>query len=448
LKRKIAVLAVIFLTAAVLSGCSFAGLNAQTLMHAPRPTGENEADIQSLLEQTGGSGMTLKYPETGGYRSAIITHDLCGDKTQEAMAFYQKGDDSLGISVTFMQKDGEWKNIGTFSNPAAQVDRVCFGDLNGDGKDEVVVGWGSSQNNTASICVYYFQNGRMAELKLDQGYTEMAVADFSGDGQDEIFTASVTVGDQPAAAHLLRLKSGAVEVMGSAPLDTGVTQYASVKTGLVNEKQFGIVLDGVKNANNMVTELLYWDKNKKMLEAPFYDPAAKSAKSTERSTSVVSEDINGDKILEIPLVTLMPGYSGSTAGEADYLTSWHRYDTQTNTFIRVMSMVIDYADGYWFSVPDMWRGKITTKLDPATRTLTFYQWMASAGGGGGVRGPELLKIEIFTTQGWVSGKGTGGFFRLTSKDKLVFAASIPSPRNSLSLTREEIRGAFKLIDQE
>ncbi len=96
----------------------------------------------------------------------------------------------------------------------------------------------------------------------------------------------------------------------------------------------------------------------------------------------------------------------------------------------------------------MWRGKITTKLDPATRTLTFYQWMASAGGEGGVRGPELLKIEIFTTQGWVSGKGTGGFFRLTSKDKLVFAASIPSPRNSLSLTQEEIRGAFKLIDQE
>ncbi len=101
-----------------------------------------------------------------------------------------------------------------------------------------------------------------------------------------------------------------MEVIGTAPLDTGVTKYASVKTGLINEKQKGVVLDGIKASNTMVTEVLYWDKKKKALAAPFYDPATKTAKSTTRSTSVVSKDINGDKIIEIPIVTLMPGYTG------------------------------------------------------------------------------------------------------------------------------------------
>lgn len=448
MKRKAAVLAIILAISAMLSGCSFAGLDAQTLMHAPKPTGENEADIQSLLDQTAGGQMTLKYPSAGEYRSAILKHDICGDKGSEAIAFFQKGDETSVTNITFMQKSGTWKNIGTFSSQTSQVDRICFGDLNGDGKDEVIVGWGSSLNNTGSICVYYYKDGRMNEQKLNQSYTEMEVMDFDGDGKDEIFTASVAVGDQPAQAHLLRIKDGSMEVLGTAPLDTGVTKYASVKTGLVNEKQNGIVLDGMKAGNTMVTEMLYWDKKKKALEAPFYDPATKTAKSTVRNTSVVSKDINGDKIIEIPIVTLMPGYSGATADEADYLTNWHRYDTATNTFIRVMSMVINYADGYWFSVPDMWRGKITTKMDPATRSFSFYQWMQSPKNAVGVQGPQLLKIEVFTKKEWDSQAGTKGYFELCTKDNLVFAAMRPSPANQYSMTEQEVKDAFDLIAPE
>lgn len=450
MKRRAAVLAAALALAAALSGCSFAGLDAQSLMHAPRPTGANEADIQSLLEQTAGDKMILKYPASGDYRSAILTHDLCGDSAQEAMAFYQKDEDATGTNVLFMRKgaDGSWKNIGLFSNPASQVDRVCFGDLNGDGHDDAVVGWGNSQNNTGAVSIYYSKNDKMSELKLNQGYTEMAVADFDGDGKSEIFTANATVGDQPASAHLLRMKEDAVEVMGTAPMDTGVTKYVSVHTGLVDAHQMGIVLDGAKSANTMVTELLYWNKQKNRLEAPFYDQATKTAKSTVRSTSVVSKDINGDKIIEIPLVTLMPGYSSTSAGDADYLTSWHRYDTATNTFVRVMSMVINYADGYWFSVPDMWRGKITTKLDPATRTMIFYQWMESPKSAAGVQGPELMRIEVFTGKEWEAGTGTKGFFELAEQDGMVFAANRTAPSNALSMTEKEAQESFELISHD
>ncbi len=445
---KLKAVAAALVLSVLLSGCSFAGLDAQTLMKPPKPTGE-KADIHNLLLSKAGDKMTLKYPRSGSYRSAIITHDISGDSSEEAMAIYQKGDDDTsGTNIMFMKKDGKWADMGFFNNPAAQVDKVCFGDLNGDGKDEVIVGWGSSLNNTSTICVYYYKGGRMNELKLDQSYTEMAVMDFDGDSKDEIFTANVSVGDQPALARLYSIKNNVAEMIGSCRLDSGVTKYTSVQTGLINERQNGIILDGMKSANALVTELLYWDKQSKILKSPFYDSAAQNANSTLRNTSVVSKDINGDKIIEVPIVNLMPGYSGTTADDAAYLTNWHRYDTQNSTFVRVMSMVIDYSDGYWFLVPDMWRGKITTKTDTATRTITFYEWIAAKKKSAGSLGKPLLKIEVFTNQEWREQLGTAGFFELMQSDNLVFAASCPTPEHALSLRAGDVKASFKLINSD
>lgn len=433
--------------ALTLSGCSFVGLDAQTLMRPPKPTGE-KADIHALLESKTDGKMTLKYPRSGDYRSAIITHDVCGDKNDEAMAIFQKGDETSGTDLMFMKKDGKWVDMGFFNNPAAQVDKVCFGDVTGDGKDDVIVGWGNSLNNTSTICVYYYKNGKMNELKINQTYTELAVMDFDGDGKDEIFTASVSVGDQPALARLLRIKDGNVEIMGSCRMDSGVTKYASAQTGLINEKQNGIVLDGMKSANTLVTEMLYWDKTARALKSPFFDSRTKTANYTVRNTSVVSKDINNDKIIEVPMVSLMPGYNDQANNDSAYITDWNRYDTQTGALVRVMSMALDYSDGYWFLIPDMWRGRITTKADTATRTVTFYEWKADKKKVTGTIGDALLKIQVFSESEWDGGEEAPGFYELMESNNMIFAACSPSPDNPLSLSGSDVKNSFKLMNQE
>jgi hypothetical protein len=445
---KLKAVAMALVLALTLSGCSFVGLDAQTLMRPPKPTGE-KADIHALLESKTDGKMTLKYPRTGDYRSAIITHDVCGDKNDEAMAIFQKGDETTGTDLMFMKKDGgKWVDMGFFNNPAAQVDKVCFGDVTGDGKDDVIVGWGNSLNNTSTICVYYYKNGKMNELKVDQTYTEMAVMDFDGDGRDEIFTASVSVGDQPALARLFRIKDGNVEIMGSCQMDSAVTKYASVQTGLINEKQNGIVLDGMESANTLVTEMLYWDKTTRSLKSPFFDPKSNIANYTKRDTFVVSKDINNDKIIEVPIVSLMPGYDAQTKDEAAYITDWNRYDTQTGEMVRAMSMVLDYSDGYWFLIPDMWRGRITTKADTVTRTVTFYEWKADKKQAGGLLGDPLLKIQVFSEKEWDGGEAAPGFYELMESNNMIFAACSPSRHNPLSLSSSDVKNSFKLMNQE
>ena len=434
------------------SGCSLSALDAQSLMRPPRPTGER-AQIHDELEKSAGGSLTLKYPSRGEYRSAIVMHSLVSAGQEDAIAFYQKKGDSAGINVMFIHKqEDSWKAIGDFNNPASTVDKICFGDVNGDGHDEAVIGWGSNINNSTTICVYYFDRGEIHELKLEQSYTEMVVMDFDDDRCDEIFTASVTVGDQPAIARLLRVKDNQPEIVGSANLDTTVTSYASTAAGIISEtgELKGVVLDGRKSADTLVTEMLYWDEETSTLQSPFYDSNAQTSNYTTRKTRAVSQSIGDSKIIEIPIVTPMPGYTADNApDETSYLTNWHRFDEREGTLVRSVSMVMDYTDGYSFLVPDMWRGKVSTRMDAATRTLTFYEWVvADETTGSGAMGAALLRLQVFTKDKWEKQEGTDGYYQLVDNNNLVFAASIPTPDNALSLTINDIKSGFELIHQE
>ena len=89
-----------------------------------------------------------------------------------------------------------WKTVFTARNPATQVDRVCFGDLNGDGRSDVLIGWGSTSGvtgRTAQVCAYLYDDaGDITEYTLGS-YGEMTVTDFDDDGVDELFTAPALI---------------------------------------------------------------------------------------------------------------------------------------------------------------------------------------------------------------------------------------------------------------
>ncbi len=432
------------------TGCStFSGLSAEGTMRPPRPTGEKSA-IYSVLETAAGGTFTLKYPSRGDYRSAIIMEDLNGDNQEEAIAFYQKADEAGGISILFIQKSGDsWQSMGGFTNASSQVDKVAFGDVDGDGIRDVVVGWGNAQTGT-SLCVYSLNKGKMKELNLDQSYSQMAVMDFDGDGFEEIFTANVALGEQPALSSLLRLRSGAIEIMGTAAMDKTVIRYINMQTGLLNESQYGIVLDGARSSAGYVTEVVYWNKETKTLVAPLLDEKHQNVSFTVRANNVLSRDVNGDSIIELPIATLLPGITAQNAVETSYVTDWMRYDTPSNTLERVMSTVTNSADEYWFLIPDMWKGAITTEYTQEIRSMTFYRWEEEdpeqnqkAG-----KGKPLLQIRVFTEKQWSMSEEAKGYFELLENNSLVYAARNLSPQDDLSMSDSDVRNSFRLVKQE
>lgn len=447
---KLKAFAAALMMAVLLSGCSMVGLDAQTLMHPPKASGEREA-IHTLLQKKAGENITLKYPHTGDYRSAIIMHDISGDKQDEAVAFYQSGDTGASIHIVFINKvNGQWNLVGSFQNASTQVDKVCFGDVNGDGKDEAIVGWENAISNTGELCVYTFDKNKVSELRTKQSYSQMAVMDFDDDGYQEIFTASTTSTtnqDQAAVAKLMRIKSNKVQIQGMAHLDTSVTKYAAISMGRINEKQYGVVLDGTKSSTAMVTEIVYWDKANSVLQSPFYNKSTQSANYMLRNTTTVSQDINNDKIIEIPVTHLLPGCQSGTTDETSYSIDWQRYDTETMNLIPVMRTVMNSSSGYWFLLPDMWQGKVTVKADAKTNSITFYEWKVTSKNKNGSAGAALLKISVFTEKEWNSSNTANGYFKLSERNNTVYAANIPQPNNALSMKMDDIQNSFRLISQ-
>lgn len=444
---KLKTAALVFLLCVLLTGCtSGMGMDLQSLMRPPRPTGEKQ-EIHEVLDVKAGS-YKLQYPYRGEHRSSIIMNDLTGDGVEEALVLYQ-GLSETGITVMFIGKQqGEWVELGSYTSQATQVDQVCFGDVNSDGRDEAIIGWGNVVNSASDICVYSLQNGSVSEISLNLPYSEMVVMDFDGDGGDEIFTASITSAEQQASARLIRIRGGVPETMGTASLDATVSYYIGVSAGLINEYDLGVVLDGMKSSGtsaSYVTELLYWDDENKILQTPFYDPNTLSANYMRRFTSVTSRDVNGDGLIEIPIVNPLPGYTAPAPDETCYITNWHRYDNRENMLERVVSMVVNSRDGYSFVIPDMWREQVTTQADSQNSSLTFYEWIPSDAVGNGAMGAALLRIQVFSEESWVQGKGTEGFTELERSGGMVYAASVPVPENSLALSLEDVANGFDLL---
>ena len=139
--KRLAVLTVGAALCLCQTGCAFPGLDAQNLMSPPRANLEQQG-IYELL-QGDSQELTFVYPRRGEHRSAIIMTDWNGDGVSDALGFTAL--ESGGVEVHFLEKaEDRWRMAATFPNTATQVDLVCFGDLNGDGLEDVLKGWGLS----------------------------------------------------------------------------------------------------------------------------------------------------------------------------------------------------------------------------------------------------------------------------------------------------------------
>ena len=382
------------------SGCSVMDLDTQNLMSPPKATGD-KADIQRVIEESAGS-YTFKYPQKGDYRSAVIMHDINGDGTDEAVAFYKSNtpDGVSDITVIFIdQISGEWQRIAAFQNSAAEVERVCFSDLNGDGWDSVLIGW-SNYSSANQATVFRYENGEVKPSDLEYSYTDLALEDFDRDGTDELFMSSVNTADKSAAARLLKYSEASDSLVNVSEVEMNqeVTQYASFQAGELENGYRGVYIDGVKSGNQMTTELVYWDPEEQKLQAPFYSSDSSNKISLTRPAGVTCMDINEDGVIEIPAArpfegnaaasnTVMPAMDERAASSAApaYITQWQQYFPQEKELVSIQNMYVNTEEGYYFLMPSSWLETVTGALE--------------AGMGGKRRGRRRLRRGNFKDRG-------------------------------------------------
>ena len=290
----------------------------------------------------------------------------------------------------------------------------------------------------------------MDEYNLDRPYGEFAVTDLDGDGQSELFVAEVrttsstktentfnTTQSQSALALFYRLRNQSLEIYMAAELDPNVTRYTQLSVSPMAQGQSGsmVVLDGVRDDSTMVTQVVYVNNAKTALVVPF----SKNDNITERPSvsGVLSQDIDGDGIYELPVVQQMPLPSGTQPQAVSYIVSWQKFVPGQSTTETVSNMVINAVDGYLFNMPEAWlTGSVTCLYDDSTGVMTFYQ----------IEHPEnvtmlgaaLLRISRFNKEEWESLAGTENYSVVCEQGNVVFAAALPSPDEELSISLEEV----------
>ena len=444
MKRKLFITIASALLAVALTGCSPLGLDAQTLMKPPKATGERQ-EIYSVLEEKVNHQLTLRYPKAGEYRSSIVMRDVTGDGNDEAIAFYTKGEEPYTIVSVISQIDGTWTEIASYKNPSTQIDRICFGDFNGNEIVDFAIGWGNSTTGTSELNLYTYKDETIKEVPTKELYNELAVVEFES-GKNGILTIRLQTKESPSIAKLFTVSNGSISLLGTAKLDSDVTKYNKVTVGKIGANDYGVILDGMKSARTYQTEILYWDRNDSKLKNPLYRPEDKTVLYTERNTSVQSQDINGDSIIEIPITHILPGISSDDINDTAYIVNWHRYDVSTNTFTNLLSTVVNSKDGYMFMIPDTWKDVITTEWSEENRALTFYEWIPdTAGADSGVKGDALLTIQVMTEDEWKNRSESTELYKLKQHENMVFAAKLERTDSKLSLTMEQVEYYFRLF---
>ena len=457
LKKTIS-LFLLFVLAVSLSGCAdLIGLEAQSLMSPPKSTADREA-IYALMrgEQT---DVTLVFPKNGDYRSAIISRDLDGDGSLEVVSFCANSD-AGGIRIQFFSKDENktWYSMAQFVTTANQVDKVFFGDLTGDGHEEIVVGWGDPQTATASISVYRIEENTVQEFPMSVvSYNEMLLTDFDDDDVEELFVlASVPVSEEENAVAvslgaLYRFDGEKPYVAQTVPMDAAVTRYISASFAQVNSWQHTAVIDGIKADGRMVTQIIGYDAAGEMLVSYFSEPTAENPNPTDRATAVAvtARDINGDGVTEIPTAELIVTPEEGAADSTAYVVTWNTYSLTDNTFTPVCRSVVNMSENYFILLPDE-TDKIACFNDSVTRTATFSDYSRIDALGQPAGRKALFSVKVYTEEEWAARQeeDSGDDILLDSMAGRVYVLNVLSESLSAESTLiRSVKEGFRILNE-
>ena len=287
-----------------LAGCSMPGEQVQVeeLLRAPKLSGDY-GDVQTALNDWLGESAQLKYPMQGDLLSPFLIHDLDGDGQQDAAVLYTTAQSS-NVCVAILQKgsDGMWQVRQNAEGLADTVDSVGLAQLQPGDASQLVVGYVAAQGDHY-LAVYSYTDGELSTI-LEQQYQQYLVEDITGGGSQDLILMS-TLEDGGVQIELLTVdKEGSfqqVAVMGlSADRFSGC---ASVAAGVGADGRHYLVLDGWTgiSGNNLASVLLYFDEDmQQMVPADQISTEKLYTASLRNVSSLVSQDLDGDGIVEIP----------------------------------------------------------------------------------------------------------------------------------------------------
>ncbi len=384
--------------------------------------------------------VTFCNPHSGKFRSAIIIEDLDSNGDKEALIFYKDSyDDTVARMHCFNTFDGRWISKGDFSGYGNGINSIEITDMDGDGVKEIFVNWsttGVSSGNTMSLYRSSKYSDQYKEI-LNETCSISEIIDVDSDGNKEIFliAQSNASGISQRFARALKLSGDSVLRIGETKVDPNISSYTAVKTEKAAEDSpLKIYVDALKGESQMITEIIYWDKQKSELCAPMLDPETMSNNLTLRFEPVASADVNNDGIIDIPVQSEKLG-SGDDWQTDDtenvYLTKWTDFTSSGSKV--VANTLINYSDGYMIFLDGNEIGKTGIRNYRAQNCWILYKTDETGKSVG-----ELYSVLKIGTERWEQGS-LDAYIPIVEREDGMICVYVPQSGKELGVTEEYIK---------
>ena len=138
--RKLLMLTAVAVLPLVLTGC-LATSTLEDLFTLPQPPIEY-TDRSDTIHGLLADGYEYASPTAGQNIQSVQMVDLNWDGRSEAVAFFRKPTDDKPLKIMiFHFLNGGYELAATIESSGTVVERVEYRDMNGDGMQELVVGW-------------------------------------------------------------------------------------------------------------------------------------------------------------------------------------------------------------------------------------------------------------------------------------------------------------------
>lgn len=442
----------------IFSGCSVSKFESGDLMRPPRLDG-NFGKIQMKIEKECGDDVLFKYPKSGDYRSSIVLKDINGDGNDEAIAIYKKNTSERSICLDILSEvNGDWIRSRGFISNYDDVDKICFADIDGDGKNEIIIGWSNNLDDCQNhITVYDWRDIGVKEVILNDSYMDLDLIDIDDDGIKEIFIVQNKISDEnKTEIKLLKLEGDQQDLnfceISSIALNASL-QDVHITEGMLEGERHSVILTSKIDKHSKNVSLVYWDPDQKILRNPIEEN--NSFMSTYYSPflskfQIYPKDINNDGKLEIPYITYL-NYSDNSSDELSnpcYLC-WYSYNVLNGETKCVSNLIYNPAEKYTIALHDKWIKdmygfKIFVSINQENQSMVFSERVLDEKGGYSA-GENLFTITAFSEKEWQLNK-SNKFFEVYNGDGLVFAITQINLENELSISEEEIASSFNKID--
>ena len=430
MKRLVCVALCLVISALGFSGCNFMLGETDSLLRSPEPQGKL-GEISEALKSAVNRSFTLKTPKYGDWRTAFVMWDMDGDDTEEALAFYSVANDENGsvlhMSIINDEKD-DWKVQGDFALGGTDIERIEFGDLNGDGKDEVAVAW--SIYGAPETRLTILSPAAEDTLPMYEGsYTDFCIYDVTVDSKgDELFLITTDIHDKTTRCSLFYGDDKLHEATSVALGGSVASVKKFHKTEIAGSP--ALFIDAVTNEGGYFTEIVV--VNGTTLSAPLSQSGGKANIITGRYQSLTCGDVNGDKGLEIPCMTVLP--NGGNIDGTLYLTEWKSFDG--SKLVTAETSVISKLMQYKLKVDPAWQGRFTCVYSGENDGMDVYTYNARKS-----LQKKILSLEAIPKEN-LKKFSTKDKFVLEENDKTVYLGKIHQKNNKLGITEESVKLAF------